>query len=87
MATQDNPHQQIEWVPIVFVAAACYIVTLLLFAHNITEAAMQICGGVAITFSGAAAGAYGSKLLQNHSFQQRASDATPDPNPTQPNQG
>jgi hypothetical protein len=42
---------------------------------------------VAITFSGAAAGAYGSKLLQNRSFQQRASDATPDPNPTQPNQG
>lgn len=82
MPTIDKPHQQIEWVPIVFIVSACYIITLLVMVHNISDAAMQGAIGIATTFGGAAAGAYGSKLFQNRSFPQRATDAPPDP--TQP---
>lgn len=79
--TTDKPHMQIEWVPIVFVAAACYIVTLLFVVKNVDVSAMQIAGGIATTFGGAAAGAYGSKMMQNRSLQTRSSDT---PTPTTP---
>lgn len=80
----EKPHQQIEWVPIVFILAACYIVTLLVFSKGVGDAAMQIGGGIATTFGGAAAGAYGSKLVQNAAS--RATDVQAGPTQPQPEQ-
>lgn len=87
MATMNKPSaSNVEWVPIVFVVAACYIVTLLFVIKNVDVSAMQIAGGIATTFGGAAAGAYGSKLVQNRGNQTRATDAPngAPPDPTQP---
>ncbi len=84
--TTEKPHQQIEWVPIVFVVAACYIVTLLVFGPRaVGDAAMQIAGGIATTFAGAAAGAYGSKMLQQRAQERRVTDAV-DPTQQQHNE-
>lgn len=82
----EKPHQQIEWVPIVFILAACYIVTLLVFSKGVGDAAMQIGGGIATTFGGAAAGAYGSKLVQNRNAASRATDVQAGPTQPQPEQ-
>jgi len=83
MPTINKPQHQVEWIPIIFIFGACYIVTLLAFVRNAGDAVVQGAIGIATTFSGAAAGAYGSKLVQGGFGRNRATDAEPG-NPTSP---
>lgn len=74
-----------EWVPLFFIAGACYIVTIVCFVPRLSDVLTQGVLGIAMTFAGTAGGAYAPKLMQRLS-DHRAGDA-PDPNPTQPAKG
>lgn len=84
--TTNKPSQQVEWVPIVFIFAACYLVTLLFIFKNVGDVAIQGAIGIATTFAGAAAGAYGQKVLQ-HLANRTGGDDSPAPQPSPLDQG
>jgi hypothetical protein len=84
MPTVDKPHNQIEWVPLAFILAACYIVTLLVLVKQVDVSVLQIGGGIATTFGGAAAGAYGTKMMQARNSATRSTDPDPPTPPANP---
>jgi len=85
MAGMTKP-ESTEWVPVFFILGSCYIVTLVVCVPRLSDVVSQGVLGIAMTFAGAAGGAYAPKLLARMSSGERRATDPVDPTQQQSNQ-
>lgn len=79
MITAEKSPQQTEWVPIVFILSATYICTVVLLIKSSSDVAIQGALNIALTFAGAAGGAYAPRLMSRWSQTKEPPAETPNP--------